>query len=165
MIKHLKDFFYPPVLAFTYNQPKEIIIDKIKEVLSKKVTFFSSRDMTGMFLTENMFTISLVVSVLAARPLLGFTLVGDIFELRRGVTEIRTKPRPSIGLYLLFFVAIILSIVNFYEFINTGSAGFLFWSLGILFGGACLSIGLSNVGTAAIYERYKMYIDKELIAK
>jgi len=165
MIKYLKDFFYPPVLTFAYNQPKEIVIDKIRQVLNKKVTFFSSRDMIGMFLTENMFTISLVVPVLAARPLMGFTLVGDVFELRRGVTEIRTKPRPGVGLYFLFFMAVIIGIGYFYEFIKTGSTGFLFWSLGILLGGALLSIGLSNVGKASIYERYKIYIDKELRAK
>src|SRR5687768_14605301 len=93
MIKYLKDFFYPPVLTFAYNQPKEIVIDKIREVLSKKVTFFSSRDMTGMFLTENMFTISLVVPVLAAKALDGFYISWRCFRVAKRCDRNKNKTK------------------------------------------------------------------------
>ncbi|HEY5772344.1 MAG TPA: hypothetical protein VIS75_06925, partial [Chitinophagaceae bacterium] len=60
MIRHVKIFFYPQVLIYSYNKPKEIVIEKISEVLSRKTTFHGSHDITGMFLTGNMFYISLI---------------------------------------------------------------------------------------------------------
>ena len=170
MIRHIKIFFYPPVLTYSYNKPKEIVIQKISEVLSKKTTFPGSHDIAGMFLTGNMFYISLVGPMFHAKFMFvgkfifGSTLVGDIIESRRGITEIKTKARPSFGSYFLFFIAIISGVAYLYKFIQTGSAVFLFWSLVWLFFGTALSIGLSNVGISSIRKRYKMYIDKDLKA-
>ena len=165
MLRHVKIFFYPPLLTYSYSKPKEIVIDKIAEVLNKKTTFLGSHDITGMFLTGNMFYISLVkYPMSAATFMLGSTLVGDIVESRRGITEIRTKARPGFGSYFLFFIAIISGVVYLSKFVQTGSIEFLFWSLVWLFLGTALSIGLSNVGISSIRERYKMYIDKDLKA-
>jgi len=164
MIRHIKIFFYPPVLTYSYNKPKEIVIDKISAVLSRKTTFLGSHDITGMFLTGNMFYIRLVYPMSAAKFMFGSTLVGDIIESRRGMTEIKTKARPSFGSYFLFFIAIISGAIYIYKFIQTGSGAVLFWSLLWLFLGPALSIGLSNVGISHIHERYKMYIDKDLKA-
>jgi len=159
MIRHVKIFFYPPVVTYSYHKPKEIVIDKISELLSKRTTFLGSHDITGMFY------ISLVYHMSTAKFIFGSTLVGDIIESRGGITEIRTKARPSFASYFLFFIAIISGVVYLCKFMQTGSAVFLFWSLVWLFLVTALSIGLSNVGIASIRERYKMYIDKNLKAQ
>lgn len=102
MIKHLKEFFYPPTITYSYNLSKEIVIVKIMEVFSKKVTIWGGKDMTGMFLTDNIFSVSVVRPALGPRLSLGSTLVGEICEVKKGLTEIKTIARPNFAAYIFF---------------------------------------------------------------
>ena len=163
MLKHFKTFFYPAVLTYSYNLPKELVITKITEVLKKKVTLFSSNDMTGRFLNQDTFAINTVSPANTKGVKYGSTLVGQIIESKNGMTEIRTKAKPSLALYSMFFVTLIFGLTYLYKFIQTGSTGFLFWSLAMLFLGPALSIGFSNVAIYSVRARYKMYIDKAII--
>ena len=120
MTNSLKNFFYPPELIYSYSQSKQTIIDIVTKVLSKRVAFFSDTDVdvAGLFLTENMFALSVAHGPFSSRLPFGSTLVGDIVEVRRGVTEIRTKVRPGFILYVLFFISIIgglVSLTNLYK--------------------------------------------------
>jgi hypothetical protein len=162
MIKHFKTFFYPDTSIYTYNQSKEVVITKIAEVLKRKVTFLSSNDMKGRFLNGDTFAIDTVTPAYTRGVKYSSTLIGQVIKLQNGATQIKTKAKPSMALYFLFFVTIIFGIVYLYKFIQTGSTSFLFWSLAMLIIGPALSIGFSNVAIASIRERYKMYIDKEL---
>jgi len=162
MIKYFKTFFYPSVLTYSYNQPKEFVISKIKEVLENKVTFFSGNDMKGRLLNGDTFAINVVSPAYTRGLKYGSTLVGQISESQKGVTQIKTKAKTSIALYFLFFVTIAFGLAYLYKFKQTGSSEFLLWSLAMLIIGPALSIGFSNVAIASIRERYKMYIDKEL---
>jgi hypothetical protein len=49
MMKHLKNFFFPDTLIFTYDQSKAAVLTKIEDVLNRKVTFWGDRDMKGHF--------------------------------------------------------------------------------------------------------------------
>ncbi|MEP7237437.1 MAG: hypothetical protein ABI685_06225 [Ferruginibacter sp.] len=162
MIKHFKTFFYPPVLTYLYKQPKECVIAKIKEILERKVTFFTSNDMTGRFLNGDSFVINAESPAYTSRVKYGSSLVGEIIELEKGTTLIKTKTEPSIAFYFLFLITIVFGLIYLYKSIQTGSTEVLLWSLAILIIGPALAIGFSNVAIASIQERYKMYIDKEL---
>lgn len=163
MLKHFKTFFYPVVLTYSYNQPKELVIEKITEVLKEKVTLFSSNDMTGEFLNQDTFAINTVSFAYTSGVKYGSTLVGQIIESKNGMTEIRTKAKPSLALYSMFFIALIFGLLYLYKFFQTGSSGFLFWSLAVLLLGTALSIWFSNVAIYSVRVRYNMYIDKALI--
>lgn len=162
MFKYFNTFFYPSTSTYTYNQSKEVVLSKIAEVLKRKVTFLSSNDMKGRFLDSDTFAIDTVSPVDTRGVKYSSTLIGQVIELQNGTTEIRTKAKPSIALYFLFFVTIIFGIGYLYKFIQTSSIDFLFWSLAMLIIGPALSIGFSNVAIASIRERYEMYIDREL---
>jgi len=162
MLKHFKTFFYPTVLTYSYNQPKEMVIAKITEVLKKKVTLFSSNDMTGKFLTQDTFAINTVSFANTNGVKYGSTLVGQIIESKNGMTEIRTKAKPSLVLYSMFFITLFFGLGYFYKFVQTSSTEFIFWSLAMIFLGPPLSIGFSNVAIYSVRLRYKMYIDKAL---
>ena len=163
MLKHFKTFFYPTVLTYAYNQPKELVIAKITEVLKENITLFSSNDMTGRFLNQDTFVINTVSPAYTRSVKYGSTLVGQIIESKNGMTEIRTKAKPSLALYLIFFVTLIFGLLYLYKYIQTGSTGFLFWSLAMIFLAPALCIGFSNVAIYSVRVRYKMYIDKALI--
>ena len=161
MIKLLKTFFYPQSVSYLYNVPKEAAITKIEAILKKKVAFFSSNDMAGSFLNTDTFTINIISPVYLRGVKCGSVLIGQISELQKGTTQIRTITKPNSTLYFLFFFTIFLGLVFSYRFIQTDSIEFLFWSLAMLVIGPALSIGISNVAITVIRERYKMYIDDE----
>jgi hypothetical protein len=164
MLKYLKTFFFPTVLTYSYTMPKEMIICKISAIFSNKVTLFNNNDMTGKFLSKDTFSIE-IVSVAFTRGIkYSSNLVGQIVELQNGISEIKTKAKPSFVFYFLFFVTIILGLNYLRRFIETGSTEFIVWSLAMLVLGPTLSIGFSNVAIASIRERYKMYVDKALKA-
>jgi hypothetical protein len=163
MLKHFKTFFYPAVSTYSYNQPRELVIATITEVLKKKVTPFSSNDMTGKFLNQDTFAINTVSPAFTWGVKYGSTLVGKVMESKNGMTQIRIKARPSFALYSLFFITVIFGLLYLYKFMQTGSSGVLFWSLAMLFLGPALSIGFSNVSMHSVRVRYNLYIDKALI--
>lgn len=161
MIKHVKAFFYPDILIYSYNQSKETVLAKIEEILKRKVTFLSSNDMKGRFLNSDTFSIDTVSPAYTKGIKYSSTLIGQVIQ-SQNETQIKTKAKPSSALYFLFFATIIFGIAYLYKFIQTGSTGFLFWSLVMLIIVPALLIGFSKVTIASIRERYKMYIDKEL---
>ena len=160
MIKYFKIFFYPPVVTYSYNQPKEIIVNKITEVFKRKVRSASNSNISAMFLTDNMFAISLKLPIRIVKLMFCSTLVGTIIKSRSGITEIETKARPGFGLYGLFFLAVIFGLNYMYEFIRTGSTAFRLLSLAMMIVVPALSIGFSNIAVASIRKRYKIYIDR-----
>jgi hypothetical protein len=162
MIKHLKAFFYPAVLTYSYNHPKELVIEKITEVLKRKATLFTSNDMTGSFRNADIFLINTVSFAYTRGVEYGSTLVGEITESEKGITNIKTKAKPALVFYFLFFLAIILGLFYLYNFLQTGLTTSLCWSLGLLIVGPAVCIGFSNVAIYAVRERYLTYIDKEL---
>ncbi len=162
MLKHLKTFFSPTALTYSYNKPKELVIAEITEILKKKVTFLGSTDMTGKFLNQNTFAIN--IASLTSGIKYSSTLVGKIIESENGMTEVSTTAKPAFSLYSTFFMALVLGLIYLYKFFQTGSAGILFGSLAMLFLGPALSIAISNVEIYSVRERYTMYIDKALIA-
>jgi len=162
MIRHLKTFFYPVTLTYSYNKSKDVVLAKVHEVLNRKVSLLSSQDINGSFLNSDTFAIETIKFAYTRGVKYNSTLVGQVIESQNGTTQINTKAKPSFALYFFFFVTIIFGIAYLYKFIQTGSTGFLFWSLAMLLIGPALSIGFSNVAIASIRERYSMYIDKEL---
>ncbi len=141
-----------------------MVICKVSEIFSNRTTLFSSNDMTGKFLSSDTFSID-IDSVAFTRGIkYSSNLVGQIVELQNGISEIKTKAKPSLVFYFLFFVTIILGLNYLYKFIETGSTEFVVWSLAMLVIGPALSIGFSNVAIASICERYKMSVDKALKA-
>ncbi len=73
MIKHLKTFFYPVPLTYTYNHSKEFVIEKLSEIFKKKATLFTSNDMTGEFL--KMTLLKYIQSVLVIRSVVSLVLL------------------------------------------------------------------------------------------
>ena len=118
--------------------------------------------MKGRFLSGDIFAIDSVSPAYTRGVKYSSTLIGQVDKSQNGTTQIKTKAKPSIALYFLFFVTIIFGIAYLYKFILTGSTTFLFWSLAMLILGPALSIALSNIANASIRERYRTYIDKEL---
>ena len=162
MLKHFKIFFYPTVLTYSYNKPKEIVIAKITEVFNQKVTLFSSNDMTGKFLNKDTFAINTNSFANIQGVKYGSTLVGQIIDSKNVITEIRTKAKPNFILYTMFFVSLIVGLLYLFKFFQNNSTEFIFWSLALLFFGTVLPIGFSNVAIYSIRLRYKMYIHKAL---
>jgi len=127
MIKHFKAFFHPPVLTYSYNQPKDLVVAKITEVLKNKATLFSSNDTQGNFLNADTFVINAVSAVNTRGVKYSSALVGKIIESQEGITEIKTKAKPSFTLYSLFFVTIVFGLIYLYKFIQTGSSQASLW--------------------------------------
>lgn len=162
MIRPLKNFFYPPTLVYSYNQPKDIVLVKINEVLKKKVALLSGNDMKGRFLNHNTFAIDIVSLAFTGGVQFSSTLIGKVTESKKGITQIKTKAKPSIAYYVLFFVTIIAGLAYFYKSIQTGSTESLLWPFAAIILGPVMAVGLSNIAIASIYERYRLHIDKEL---
>ncbi|MFZ1304552.1 MAG: hypothetical protein WAR80_01855 [Ferruginibacter sp.] len=162
MIRHLKTFFYPAVLTYTYNYPKELVIAKITEVLKREATLFTSNDMTGRFRNPDTFVIDTVSFAYTRGVKYGSMLVCEITESEKGIINIKTKAKPALVFYFLFFLAIILGLFYLYNFLQTSLTTSLCWSLGLLIVGPAICIGFSNVAIYSVRERYLMYIDKEL---
>lgn len=162
MIKYFKIFFYPPAVTYSYKQPKEIIVNRLKEIFYNKIRLATNNDVRVMFLSEQMFAINLVLPLRFVGLMFGSTLVGEITESKGGITHIKTKARPGFGLYLLFFLTVIFTSVYFYKFISTGSRLFLFSSLVSIIIGSLLSIGMSNVMITSIRQHYERYINNDL---
>ena len=162
LINYFKAFFYPTVITYSYNQPKELVIAKVTELLNKKGTAPGSNDMTGIFLNHETFAIN-TVSLANTK---GFTfsapLVGQIIGLANEKTEIKTTAKPSLLLYIFFFGSILLGLIHFYKYTQSNSTGFLFLSLTLLIGGPAFLLGFSKVAADSIRERFEMYIDKAL---
>ena len=114
MIKNLKTFFYPVALTYSYNKPKDFVITRIAEVFEEKVTLFGSNDIIGKFLNQTTFTINTYSPIHTHGAKYSSTLVGQIFESGDGITEIRTKAKPSLALYAMFFVTPILGFGSLY---------------------------------------------------
>lgn len=150
-------------MKYSYNQPKEVVISKIEQVLSRKVTFLGDNDITGSFLSEDNFKIEMRSFAYTKGVKYSSTLNCNIIDLQNGTTCIDIKAKPSRALYIIFFVTIIVGIAYSYKYFQTNSLSFLFLALAMLIGGPFLSIGISNVAIASIGNRYKMYIHKELI--
>jgi len=162
MIRHFKTFFYPAVLTYSYNHPKQLVIAKITEILKREATLFTSNDMTGRFRNANTIVIDTVSFAYTRGVKYGSTLVGEITESEKDITNIKTKTKPAPVFYFLFFLAIILGLFYLYNFLQTGLTTSLGWSLGFLIVGPAICIGFSNVAIYSVRERYLMYIDKEL---
>jgi hypothetical protein len=165
MIKHFKTFFYPVTLKYSYNQPKEVVITKIEQVLSRKVTFLGDNDITGSFLSEDNFKIEMRSFAYTKGVKYSSTLNCNIIDLQNGTTCIDIKAKPSRALYFLFFTTIILGIAYLNKSIQTGSTSFLLLSFVSLIGGPFFSIMISNIASASLLNRYNMYLHKELIGE
>jgi len=160
LINYFKAFFYPTVITYSYNQPKEVVIAKVAEVLNKNITPHSSNDLTGKFLNDDSFavnTVSLAKGITFSSP-----LVGQIIGIANKSTEIKTTSKPGLVLYVCFFGSILLGLIHFYKYSQSNSTGFLFLSLTLIIGGPAFLIGFSKVATDSIRERFEMYIDKPL---
>lgn len=165
MIKYLKAFFYPEVVTYSYNKPKELVLARIEEIFKNKVTLFSFKDMSGSFITEDSFIIDVVSPASTGGIKYSSQLVGQVIETAKDITEIKTKAKPAFSLYVLFFGTIIAGLILLCKFIQTGLPGSLLWSLAMLIAGPAFSVGFSNVAITAIRERYIMYIHNELKGK
>jgi hypothetical protein len=161
MRKYLRSFFAYTFKTYTYHQPKEALVATIDEVLKVKPTFLGVKDIEGYFINATTFTIKLI-SPYSKSILYGAALIAEIKELQDGVTEIKTRVRAGLVLYLLFFIALIFGVVYLYEFVQTSSIDFLLGSLAMLIGGPVISIALASIANAAVYERFDRYIDNEL---
>jgi hypothetical protein len=122
----------------------------------------SSNDMKGSFLSKDTFEIDIISMGYSKGAKYSSSLIAEIIESQKGITEIKTIAKPSLALYISFLMGIIFGLIALNKFIQTNSYMFLFWSIVFLFGITSLLIGISNVAIATIRERYKMYIDKEL---
>lgn len=162
MIRHLKIFFYPVTLTYSYNKSKDVVVAQIGEVLNRKVTWLSSQDIKGSFLNRDTFEIEIVHNPFSGGIKYNSSLVGQVIEYNYENTLVKTKTKPSIAMYIIFFVSIFLGLVSLVQFIQTSSTKFLIQAIIVLILGPSFSIWYSNVTIAAIRLRYKMYIDKEL---
>jgi hypothetical protein len=162
MIHYFKKFFYPEAVTYSYPKPKEEVVATITEILSHKTTFFDSIDMRGSFFNSNSFTIESISPSNTRGVKYRSILTGKITTTKNGATEIITTAKQSIVYYLLFCVTIIFGLLYCYQYLLSGTTGFLLLGLALLLIGPFAVIGLCNVANASVRERYNMYIDKVL---
>ena len=129
MIKYFKEFFYPTQLVYLYNLPNDKLTNTIEQILKKKATLFTSNDMTGKFISEDTFLISLIPFSYTQGIKYSSTLIGKIQEINSSVTEIRVKTRPSYVFYAIFFVITLFGFAYLYKFIETNITSYLFLAL------------------------------------
>lgn len=164
MINHIKTFFFPPTKIYHYNSPKEAVVLKIDEVLNRKKSPFDTNDLLGEFAQQDVFSLWIHSGAFVQGGIGKSSLVGHIIESQSGETVIHLKSKPSIGLYIWFFISIAAGLGFLYNYVQTGSFNFLLWSIGILVGGPFMCIWISHVAIEAIRERYITHIDKRIRA-
>lgn len=164
MIRYFKTFFYPETIIYSYSLPIETVLSRIAAVLEKRPGLLGYRDIKGRFLNSNTFAISTISLAYATGVNYGSRLTGQVVQTQNGSTQIKTKVRPGIGLYILFFATLLFGIAYLIGYFKSGTTGFLPWSLALMVFGPAISIGFSKVAIASIHERYREYIDKELKA-
>ena len=163
MIKYFINFFNPITLTYQYPHPKDSVIKLIHEILNRKITFFGTNDMTGEFITADKFVINVSSPANTGGAKYGSTLFAEIIELSEELTLVKTKALPSSTLYILFFINVVLGLTSIFTCVLTLSLKSFLWTIGILFIGPVLIIGLSNAAIAAVELRYKMYIHEVLL--
>lgn len=160
-----RNFFHPAPLIYTYAESSDVIISKIREILSEKGSLlWSERDFTAEFLSDDTFFMKLN-SVGSGGPKFNPVLTGRISRLNDTQTEIEINFERNLVLQITFFISVIFGLAYFTKFMISRSIEFLFWSVGVLLGGTLLSIGFANVGNGAVQERFEMYISKPLRTK
>jgi len=162
MLKYLRTFFSPGTLIYSYNHPKDLIVEKVAEIVANKLTFLGSNDMTGHFLDRDTFAINLNSPAFTYGIKYRSILVGKIVETQKEKTEIRARAKPAWILYLLFFITIILGLVYLFKYFQTNYVNSLYWSLAMLLAGPVICIWFSNVANAAICERFEKYMNRQL---
>jgi hypothetical protein len=162
MFKYIKTFFKPDTLIYSYNKPKELIIDKIYKSFEEKVTFFSDRDTKCSFINDDTFELSSTSPAWTNNIKYSSTLIGKIIELENGTCQIKIQIKSGIVFFIFFFITPIFGIIYFFEFTKTSLISYLFWGLGMFIIGPILSISIASVGNSGILKRFEMYIDKVL---
>jgi hypothetical protein len=164
MLKPLKTFFYPKTVIYTYNESEQVVLKKIVDALERKVTLFGSNDTTGRLVDFDTFVLEMWPGGFNSSAKFTSTLVGQVVQLQNGMTEVRTKTKASIGLYVLFFTTIFFGLSFLFVLLQMGARNMLVGPFAILLIGPSLCVGFSHVANTAIQDRYRLYIDKELKA-
>ncbi|MES2617727.1 MAG: hypothetical protein V4613_07610 [Bacteroidota bacterium] len=162
MIKHIRTFFFPHQILYTFSLSKELIVARLDEVLNRKWTLLDNNNLLGEFKNKDTFEIWMKSAAYGTGLIGKSKLVAEILESQNGQTEVKLKAKPNIGLYIWFFVFVAFSIVYLCDAINTGSIKFILLSCLMLIGGPLLCVGISNVQIAALKDNYIKYIDKNL---
>lgn len=162
MLNQIQTFFFPQPTTYLYSSSKELVIENLGEIFNRKWTLLDSNNLLGEFTNKDTFEIWMKSAAFKTGLIGNSRLVGEIIELQNGQTEIILKPKPNRGLYSVFFVFIVFSLIYLFNFLQDGSVKFLLWSGLMLIGGPILSIVISNVQIHALKENYIKYIDKNL---
>lgn len=162
MLNQIKTFFFPQPTTYLYSSSKELVFENLGEIFNRKRTLLDSNNLLGEFTNKGTFEIWMKSAAFKTGLIGNSRLVGEIIELQNGQTEIILKPKPNRGLYSVFFVFIVFSLIYLFNSLQDDSVKFLLWSGLMLIGGPILSIVISNVQIHALKENYIKYIDKNL---
>lgn len=161
MKQYIKNFFYPEPQIFNYELPKEIVIAKIDEVISQKITYFGEFDIKGSFVSSDNFEIHSIPMDLGVRYY--SKLTGHVVESQNGTTVIKTKVKFNYVLYFLFIFSILVGIVFLFKSVQSGSIVGIITELVAIVAAPAVAIGISNFSKNLIYDRYRKYIHTILI--
>ncbi|MEZ4805702.1 MAG: hypothetical protein R2852_09530 [Bacteroidia bacterium] len=164
MINFVRTFFSPNQSIYLYNSSKELIVSKLNDVLNRKWNLFDSNNLEGEFIHKETFEIRMKSSGYKTGLIGSSSMIGDIKETNDGQTEINLKVKPYFGLYILFFIFIVFSVVYLFDSLNACSIKYALLSCIMLIGGPLLCIWISNIQIAVIKENYVKYIDTLLRA-
>ncbi len=157
----LKDFFKTQELKYKIKVPKHEVLLKIGQLLQNKSGLPSDHDFSGHFLNQEAFKLNLSSAAYSNPPIrLSPTLIGTIQELNSNETIIKTTIKKSLGLFLLFFISLILGVISLIILFNTTDVKFIGWPFLFLLGGPFFSVWYSNVSSTAIIERFQTFINK-----
>ncbi len=148
----LKNFFYPTVDVYRYEEKKEIIISQIAGLFNNSNHFFSEKGLRGEFTSSDTFEISPVTIAFGSKQLSAH-LTGKI-TYASGITEITTHIRTSRILYLWFFISLVYGIFGIFHGIQTYSLSLLFIAITILAVGPVVALKIANFQVHLLKSRF-----------
>lgn len=153
------DFFLIKKVYY-YNESIEILTERLNCILNEKESVQIGNDIQIFSIAKNSFTINLI-SNFSRNFFYQSTLKAEVIGVINTL-EIRTKIKPALILFVLFFFSLFFGVAYFYNFILSTKIEFLIWSLILIIGGPAISILVANISSTALYNKFDNYIDKRL---
>ena len=161
IIDDISTFLFPKTIIYTVAEPNETIISRMKEFFERDNGFMSSNDVNGLFTGPTAFKINVMYQMYTRGAKYSSTLIGEIAKKEPNGTLIQVKMKPSLVVYIFFFISIIVGIIYLINFFsNPHITQNLFFSLAILTIGFLIPIWIYKVSNAVLLDRFLEIIKK-----
>jgi hypothetical protein len=160
IVKHLNEFFKPSPIVYTYELPRDEVVNYINSIFEREFSLFDECDMSGYFIDENHFSLWIIGGWSFSN------LNAEIASNESGGTLIKLQPKLSTVYYIFFILAPVSSIaliLNGTNLNGTNLNGFydIIPILVMLFLPVIL-VRTAKVAIVALQERYLIHVHRPL---